>query len=220
MSGANKSVKVSVLLGILLAVYAAAAQDASNPLLRLQLSKAYLDIDSHVQHGQGLNGVTYGNPGDVWNYPNSLACLVVYGNGGYVLEKTDEPTLGKPKTKRSEGTLGADDLQLLRGILDADPLKAVSTPKVKDLPDDTVALREVESLDAQIDHAGTEQHFTMVKQRVKTTATSGMDTYVDNGAPYQKTLTPLVKWFEGFQKKNKSEMKEAKPQVCMPMNVG
>jgi len=39
-----------------------------------------------------------------------------------------------------------------------------------------------------------------------------MDSYIDNGAPYQKTLSPLMKWFEGLEKKSKSDFKEAKPQ--------
>jgi len=55
-------------------------QGPAASLLRLQRSRAYLNIDSNVQHAQGLNGVTYGNPGDVFNYPNSLSCLVVYSD--------------------------------------------------------------------------------------------------------------------------------------------
>lgn len=211
-------VKFFALAALLIPASLAAAQDST--LLRLQRSKAYLDIDSHVQHAQGLNGVTYGNPGDVWNYPNSLSCLAVYANGKYVLEKREEQTLGKPKVKLAEGTLGADDLQRLKSILDDEALKKVVTPKVQELPDDAVAVREVESLDAQIDHAGTSQHFTTVKQRVKTRSATGMDTYLDNGAPYQKTLNPLMKWFDGLEKKSKSELKDAKPQYCVPMNLG
>src|SRR5437016_5370908 len=72
-------------------------QNSADSLVRLQRSKAYLNIDSNVQHAQGLRGVTTGNPGDVWNYPNSLSCLVVYGDGKYVLEKREEQTLGRPK---------------------------------------------------------------------------------------------------------------------------
>ncbi len=47
-----------------------------------------------------------------------------------------------------------------------------------------------------------------------------MDTYLDNGAPYKKTLSPLMKWFEGLEKKSKSDLKESKPQYCAPMNIG
>src|ERR1700726_2864343 len=107
-----------LLLGILVASEIGACQDASTPLLRLQHSRAYLNIDANVQHGMGIYGITYGNPGDVWKYPNSLVCLVVYGDGKYFLEKRDEATVGKPKVKQAEGNLGADDLQRLKAILD------------------------------------------------------------------------------------------------------
>jgi hypothetical protein len=113
-----------------------------------------------------------------------------------------------------------DDLQHLKAILDDEGVKAIVSPRMPDLPDDAVTIREIESLDAQIDRAGASQHFTTVKQRVKTRATTGMDTYLDNGARYQKTLNPLMKWFEGLEKKSKSDMKDAKPQYCVPMNIG
>ena len=198
----------------------AAMSQSSATLLRLQRSKAYLDINSNAQHAQGINGVTYGNPGDVWSYPNSLSCLTVYADGKYILEKREEATLGKPKIKQAEGSLDAGDLQQLKTILDDEALTKVTTPPLKDLPDDAVALREVESLDAQIDHGGTTQHFTTVKQRIKTRTATGMDTYVDNGTPYQKTLNPLMKWFDGLEKKSKSQLKDGKPQICVPMNIG
>src|SRR5258707_11988432 len=129
-------------------------ENSSASLLRLQRSKAFLDIDNSAPHARGLYGITYGNPGDVWRYPNSLSCLVVYGDGRYALEKRDEAKLGSPKVKRAESNLAADDLQRLKAILDDDGLKKIETPKVADLPDDAVALREIESLDAEIDRAG------------------------------------------------------------------
>ena len=172
----------------------------STTLLRLQRSKAYLNLDTNVVHAQGMNGITYGKSGDVLSYPNSLACLLVYGDGKYVLEKRDESTVGKPKIKTAEGSLGADDLQRLKALLD-EGLKKIATPKPPVLPDDAVTVREIESIDAQIDHSGAAQHFTTIKERLKTNATSGMDKYIDNGAPYQKTLNPLLKWFDGLEKK-------------------
>ncbi|MCU1302078.1 MAG: hypothetical protein JWQ87_2362 [Candidatus Sulfotelmatobacter sp.] len=225
---APKLVKLLPVLAIFMASEIGACQQASTPLLRLQESRAYLNIDANVQHGQGMWGITFGNPGDVWRYPNSLSCLVVYGDGKYVLEKRDEPTLGKPKVKRAEGSLGADDLLRLKGILDDEALKKIKTPNMPGLPDDAQAVRDIESLDAQIDHSGTTQRFTLVKERVKTGAltsattgpSTGMDTYLDNGAPYKKTLSPLLKWFEGVEKKSKSELKESKPQYCAPINIG
>ena len=215
----DKLLTLLPLLAVLLLAGIAESQ-SSTPLLRLQRSKAYLNLETNVVHAQGMNGVTYGKSGDVFSYPNSLSCLVVYGDGKYVLEKREEATLGKPKIKLAEGSLGADDLQHLKAILDDEALKKVGTPKPPDLPDDAVTVREIESIDAQIDHAGTAQHFTTVKERVKTSETSGMDKYIDNGAPYQKTLNPLMKWFDGLEKKSKSEFKDSKPQYCVPMNIG
>jgi hypothetical protein len=216
------------VLAILVASELGVCQSGSTTLLRLQQSRAYLNIDTNAQHGQGMWGITFGNPGDVWQYPNSLSCLVVYGDGKYRLEKREEVTLGKPKVKLAEGSLGADDLQRLKAILDDEALKKVKTPSMPELPADAQAVRDIESLDAQIDHAGTTQRFTTVKERVKTGAlvsatsgpSTGMDTYLDNGAPYKKTLTPLLKWFEGLEKKSKSDLKESKPQVCAPINIG
>jgi hypothetical protein len=224
----GRVVRAVLLVCSLMVANFGSSQGPSSQLLRLQRSKAYLDIASNAKHAQGMYGITYGNPGDVWNYPNSLACLVVYGDGRYVLEKREEQTLGKPKVKSAEGTLTDAELQNLKGILEDEALKKVTTPKMPGLPSDTQALREVESLDAQIDHGGTEQRFTTVRERVKTgattsmtaTASNGMDTYLDNGAPYKKVLSPLMKWFEGLEKKSKSALKESKPQYCVPMNIG
>jgi len=217
---ANNWLRLPLLLGLLTLAQIGAGQGSSASLLRLQRSKAYLNIDSNVQHAEGLAGITTHNPGDVFNYPNSLSCLVVYGDGKYVLEKREEQTLGKPKVKLAEGALAMDDLQHLKLILDDEGVKTIISQKMPDLPDDAVTIREIESLDAQIDRGGTSQHFTTVKERVKTRAASGMDTYVDNGARYQKALNPLVKWFEGLEKKSKSDLKDAKPQYCVPMNIG
>jgi hypothetical protein len=224
----NQLLNLLPVVAILVLSEIGVCQSAPEPLLRLQRSRAYLDIDANVQHGMGMWGITYGNPGDVWHYPNSLSCVVVYGDGKYVLEKRDEATVGKPKVKRAEGNLGADELQRLKAILDEDSLKKVTMPKMPDLPADSQALREVDSLDVQIDHTGTTQRFTTVKERVKTGAlisatsgpSTGLDTYLDNGEPYKKALSPLMKWFEGLEKKSKSDMKESKPQYCAPMNIG
>lgn len=217
------------MMGVLILAAVCSGQTGSSPaLLRLQRSRAYLDIDTNAQHGMGIWGITYGNPGDVWNYPNSLSCLVVYEDGKYILEKREEATVGKPKVKRAEGSLGADDLQRLKGILADESLKKVKSPEMPDLPADAQALREMDSLDAQIDRDGTIQRFTTVKERVKTglltSATTGpstgMDAYLDNGEAYKKTLAPLLKWVDGVEKKSKSDLKEAKPQYCAPMNIG
>ena len=220
--------RVLVIIGVPVLVESVGAQTPSATLLRLQRSRAYLDISSNAKHAQGMQGITYGNPGDVWSYPNALSCLVVYGDGRYALEKREEQTLGKPKVKQAQGTLSESDLQQLKSILENEELKQITTPKMPDLPSDTEALREVESLDLQISRGATSQRFTTVKERVKTGASTsmtsgpstGMDTYLDNGGPYKKTLTPLMKWFEGLEKKSKSDLKESKPQYCVPMNIG
>jgi len=203
----------------------AVSQD-STPLLRLQETRATLDIDSNAEHGRGMYGITYGNPGDVWTYPNSSSCLVVYGDGKYVLEKRDEQTVGRPKIKSAEGMLAGDDLQQLKVILDAEEFKKLITPKPPELPSDARAVREVHTLDLQIDRSGNEQSFSTMQERVITGGTSigsgpstGLDTFLDNGTPYKKTLSPLMKWFEGLEKKNKSTLKESKPQYCAPVNI-
>jgi hypothetical protein len=214
------------LLGILLLPVTALCQDSSTPLLKVQRSKAYLNLETNVVHAQGMSGVTYGKGGDVSSYPNSLSCLLVYGDGKFVLEKRDESTVGKPKVKVAEGSLAPDDLQHLKGILDEEALKKIVSPKAPEFPANGSALREVESVDMQIDRAGTEQRITTIRERVKMSAsetggvTNGMDTYLDNGAPFQKTLNPLLKWFDGLEKKNKSQFKESTPKYCAPMNVG
>src|SRR5260370_28845026 len=221
-------IKLLPVLAILMASEIGACQNPSTPLLRLQQSRAYLNIDANVQHGMGIYGITYGNPGDVWQYPNSLSCLVVYGDGKYVLEKREESTVGKPKVRLAQGSLGADDLQRLKAILDDGALTEVRTPPMPVLPRDAQAVREIKSLDAQIDHAGITQRFTTVRERVKTGAlisatsgpSTGMDAYLDNGERYKKILSPLMKWFEGLEKKSKSDLKESKPQYCAPMNIG
>ena len=211
--------------GMLLLANTIAGQ-SSTPLLKLQRSKAYLNLETNVVHAQGMHGITYGKGGDVSSYPNSLSCLVVYGDGKFVLERREETTVGKPKVKSAEGTLGADDLQHLKSILDDEGLKKIVTPKAPELPSNAGAVREIESVDAQIDRGGTQQRITTIKERIKMAAsetggaTNGMDTYLDNAAPFQKTINPLLKWFESVEKKNKSGLKDSTPQYCAPLSLG
>ena len=213
------------LLGFLALFSGIVGGQETTPLLRLQRSKAYLNLETNVVHAQGMYGITYGKAGDVSSYPNSLSCLTVYDNGKFMFEKREELTVGKPKVKLAEGTLGADDLQHLKTLLDDVNLKKIVSPQAPAMPANAT-VREIESLDAQIDRAGTLQRLTTIKQRLKMGAsefggaTNGMDTYLDNAAPFQKTLNPLIKWFEGLEKKSKSDLKDSKPQYCAPMNIG
>ena len=48
------------LLGILLSFAGITAGQETTPLLRLQRSKAYLNLETNVVHAQGMNGITYG----------------------------------------------------------------------------------------------------------------------------------------------------------------
>jgi hypothetical protein len=216
---------IPLLVILLLLAGIAAGQESSTPLLRLQRSKAYLNLETNVVHARGLNGITYGKGGDVSSYPNSLSCLMVYGGGKFIFEKREELTVGKPKVKLAEGTLGPDDLQRLKTILDDEAFKKIVSPHAPDMPQNAT-VREIESVDAQIDRAGTPQLLTTMKERLKMGAsefggvTNGMDTYIDNAAPFQKTLNPLIKWFETLEKKSKSDFKDSKPQYCAPMNIG
>jgi hypothetical protein len=211
------------LLGVLLSVQLVVGQSPT-PLLELQRSKADLSLETNVVHAQGMNGVTYGKSGDVSSYPNTLSCLVVYGDGKYVLEKRDELTVGKPKVKTAEGFLAPNDLQQLTAILNDDSLKGAISPKAPN-PPESAQIREIETLDAQIERAGTLQRITTVKERLKmvgneNNASNGMDTYLDNGGQLQKTMKPLLKWFDGLEKKSKSDLKDSKPQYCKPINIG
>ena len=161
------------------------------------------------------------------SYPNSGSCLVVYNDGKYVLEKRDESTVGKPKIKTAEGKLGTDELQQLKTILDNEELKKVTGLKPPELPPDARTLREAEMTEVLIDHGGEMQHFVAIKERFKTQAISGvssaaatgLDVYLDNASAYRKNLNPLVKWFEGLEKKSKSSLKDAKPQYCSAMTL-
>jgi hypothetical protein len=197
----DKLLPLLPLLGILLFANVGVGQESSTPLLRLQRSRAYLNLETNVVHAQGMYGITYGKGGDVASYPNSLSCLTVYGDGKYILEKREELTVGKPRVKSAEGTLGADDIQHLKTILDNENLKKIVSPKAPNIPD-YATIREIESVDAQIDHAGTPQRLTTIRERLKMHASetggasNGMDTY-DNSSSFQKTLNPLMKWFEG-----------------------
>jgi len=222
-----KRLNLLMSLGLLTVAQIASAQGTTT-LLRLQRSTATAEIEQNRQAlGNNAWDAAKGDPRDVWRYPNAASCLVVYDDGKYAFEKREEHTLGHPKVKSAVGVLAADDLQQLKAILENEDIKKVMTPKAPDLPPDTQVVREVETLDAQIDHAGVLQRFTTVKERVKTGAlisatsgpSTGMDTYLDNGAPYKKTLNPLMKWFEELQKKSKSALKESKPQYCIPMNM-
>jgi hypothetical protein len=167
-----------------------------------------------------MYGITFGNPGDVWHFPNALSCLIVYGDGKYVYERRDESTVGKPKTRATEGALTPDELQRLKAILEEPELAEITTPPMPEMPDNAVTIREMETLSAQIDHSGKLQEFVVVKERVKTTAATGMDTVLDNSVPYQKALNPLQRWFKDIEKKSKSGLKEAEPKFCRPMNIG
>ena len=189
-------------------------------LLQLQRSTAFLQIDSNAQHARGMYGITFGNPGDVWHFPNALSCLIVYGDGKYVYERRDEATVGKPKIRAAEGSLTPDELQQLKTILEEPGFAKITSPAMPEMPDNTVTIREMETLSAQVDHSGKPQEFVLVKERVKTTAATGMDTLLDNGAQYQKALNPLQKWFKDIEKKGKSGLKDAEPKFCRPMNIG
>jgi hypothetical protein len=91
-------------------------------------------------------------------------------------------------------------------------------------------LREAEMFDVQIAREAAMQHFVTMKARFKSQAigtsdvssapSTGLDTYVDNASSYKKALSPLMKWFDGMEKKSKSSFKDAKPQYCMPMTIG
>jgi hypothetical protein len=227
---ARKTSEQVVAILALLAVQIAVGQE-SPTLLRLQRSRTTVETDA-TGGMRGPGGNIYslgGNPSEMAtsSYPNSGSCLMVYNDGRYVLEKRDESTVGRPKVKVAEGTLGADDLQQLKAILENEELKKVADLKALEPPAGAQTLREAEMMEVLIRHEGTSQHFVALKERFKTKAigtsavstapSTGMDAYLDNASAYRKTLNPLVKWFEGLEKKSKSSLKESKPQYCAPM---
>ena len=214
------SAKIVAFLGLTISAHLAASQAEGTPLLRLQHSTAELAIDSAAPHARGLSGITTGNPGDVWRYPNSVSCLLVYGDGRYVYEKRDEPTLGKPRVKLAEGSFSAEELQEMKAILDDSALRTMQSPPPPTLPNDVRAVSEIETLNAQIDRGVSLQEFMTVRERLKTSGGSGMDTSLDNTTQSKKILAPLLKWFKDVEKKNKPGLKDAKPQYCQAMNIG
>lgn len=214
--------KLPVLLGLLLLTQIASGQGA-RLLLRIQSLNVELETASNLMSSgnNAWDAVNLLQPDNTRKFPSSSTCLLVYEDGKYFVEKKDERTPGKPKAKSAEGTLTADDLQRLRAILEGEELKKITTPKALDLPADTQVVREAERLDVQIARAGTFQQFTMMKERVKaglgsgvssSASLSGIDTFLDNGAPYRKTLNPLMKWSEDMGKKNK--LTQSKPRNC------
>lgn len=216
----------SLLLAFLVIAPLASAQ-GSKPLLQIQRMRAELESDS-TAISNGRNSYDAGINGslsmDVRQYPNSATCLVVDEDGKYFYEKREEHTVGKSKAKSAEGVLSPDDLQRLKTILDDTRLQKLETPKTLDLPTDARVLKEAERLDVQIARAGKSQQFSFTRERVSTGASitgassgglSGMDTTLDNGSPYRKTVAPLLKFSDEVGKKNK--LKDSKPQYCQPM---
>ncbi len=200
-------------------------------LLRLQRSKLAAEIDATGgMRGSGGNILSLGTSGSQMGtaqYPSSASCLVVYNDGKYAFEKRDEPKVGSPKVKSGEGTLSAEDLQQLKAILNSDEIKKINALKAVEPPERAVLMREAETIEVQITREDGSQHFVAAKERFKTQApgssdlagapSTGMDTYLDNASAYRKSLNPLVKWFEGVEKKSKSSLKESKPQYCTAM---
>ena len=97
--------------------------------------------------------------------------------------------------------------------------------KPPETPSNAQTLREAEMMEVQINREGETQHFVAIKERFKTlastgvstAASTGMDIILDNASAYRKNLNPLVKWFEGVEKKSKSSFKESKSQYCSAM---
>jgi len=218
------------LLSLLIAVIAlptGVRAQGPKTLLQIQRLKAELETDS-IALSIGRNAYDSALKGDklldLQQYPNSATCVVVYDDGKYFFEKREEHTTGKQKAKSAEGTLSAEDLQHLKAILDEQELKTITSPKVPELPPDATVLKEAERLDVRVNRGPGSQQFTFMKERVSRGASitgassgglSGMDTYLDNGAPYKKTVAPLVKWLDELGKKSK--LKESKPQYCQPI---
>ncbi len=213
----------SLLLGFSVMAPLANAQE-SKPLVKIERMKAELDSQSNaISNGRnswdaGFNGSQQMN---TQKYPNTTTCVLVYGDGKYFIEKKDERNPAKPKAKLASGALSADDLQHLKAMLDDEEIKKITMPKDLVVPDDAATLTEAERLDVQVDRGSNLQQFTFMKERLKkgtgpsgtsSGTLSGMDVFLDNGEPYKKTVTPLMKWFDELGKKSKFE--DSKPHYC------
>ena len=226
-----KTFKLVMLCMLLLQVQVSFGQ--AQTLLRLQRSKTAAEIDATGgMRAQGGNILSLGgNPSELGTatYPSTASCLVVYNDGRYFFEKREEQTVGKPKVKEAEGTLSGDELQQLKSILNGEEIKKIKPLTAPEPPAGAQLLREAETIEVQITREADAQHFVAIKKRFKTQApgsselagvpSTGLDTYQDNAAAYRKTLNPLVKWFDGVEKKNKSSLKESKPQYCVAMTM-
>jgi hypothetical protein len=219
----RQNLQRSLLLACLVLAPLAHGQ-APKTLLQIQRMRAELESESNAlaigrnAYDAGING---SQQMDLRQYPNSASCLLVYDDGKYFFEKREEHVIGKPKAKSAEGVLAADDFERLKAILGDEDLKKIATPKALNLPPDAQVLTEAERLDVQIDRAGNPQQFSFTRERVKTGASitgassgglSGMDTTLDNGTPYKKTVAPLLKWSDEIGKKNR--LKDSKPRYC------
>jgi hypothetical protein len=203
-------------------------------MLRLQRSRATINTEATGgMEANGRNIYSLGASGKVIgvsSYPNSASCALIYNDGRFILEKRDEQTVGRPKVRTAEGSLGEDDLRQLKSILDSDELKKITDLTAPEPPAGAQALREAETMEVQINRTSAMQRFVAIKERFKTQAmgtstvssapSTGMDTFLDNATAFRKTLNPLMKWFDGLEKKSKSSFKESKPQYCEPMTIG
>ncbi|HSE50112.1 MAG TPA: hypothetical protein VLA96_12970 [Terriglobales bacterium] len=207
-------------LALVLLALAATAQQNPLPILRFQRSNAYLESERAAPHAQGMEGMTYNNPGTTTHYPSMTSCMLVYPDGRYILEKIEERTVGKPKTKRSEGTFTPEELAQLKAVLEAPEFRSLATNPMPDIPDNATTMKEVEQTETEVYHGRDFQTFTITRQRMKTTSTSGLDIWIDNSGKSNKALGPFNKWMKDAEKKMKDGLKEAQPQYCHPVQVG
>ena len=209
----------AALLASALLAPAAIAQ-SSLPILRFQRSTAYLESERAAPHARGMEGMTYGNPGTTVHYPSMTSCTLVYPDGRYILEKTEERTVGKPKTKRAEGTLTPEEMEQLKTVLEAPEFKNLSTNPMPDIPDYATTMKEVEQIETEVYHGKDFQTFTITRQRMKTNNPSGLDVWIENAGKSNKALGPFNNWMKNAEKKMKDGLKEAQPQYCRPVQIG
>ena len=224
--------KLVAVGSLLLQVQVSAGQEGAI-LLRLQRSTMAAEIDATGgMRGNGGNITSLGVSGGEMataTYPSSASCVAVYNDGRYVFEKREEKKVGNPKVRSTEGTLSGDDLQQLKSILSSDDIKKITGLKPIEPPPRAQLLREAQTIEVQITREDAPQHFLAVKERYKTLAlgasesagvpSTGLDTYLDNASAYRKTMNPLLKWFEGIEKKSKSSLKDSRPQYCVAMTM-
>jgi hypothetical protein len=127
----------------------------------------------------------------LWEYHD--VCLLVNHNGAYRLEK-----VYPGKTEVSAGLLSAENLEELRQLLDADPLRDLTQDKIG-RPILGVALDEFK---ISIGREKSVQDLLFVDERSR--------------QPFREATDPVIKWFHRAENLSGALLDESSASQCMP----